>query len=317
MVVQTEEPVVEPEEDKIVSIMNKKIVFYSLCVALLLVLLSPNGKAQDNTQTVADSSMEMSHSEKKAERKKLNKEALKGKHFEITTMLTFASMNSGISITSPKGVLGVNLSLEKFLGFKKNVSIPSFTFDYSFTRRSSIYAEYYRIHRSVTYDVNDEFEFGNITVPSNVGDIKIYFDTDIWSIGYRYSLINSVKSDLSFFFNIYVLGVATGIDIDKTNVVENYSFTAPLPSFGYHFSHELFKNCSFNASMSFFILELQDFGGFINNTRLSIDYRVAKWIDLGVGYNYFNLRVNTTQPDFKTEIGYGYNGPSVLAQFNF
>jgi hypothetical protein len=226
-------------------------------------------------------------------------------------------MNSGISITGPKGVLGATLSLEKFLGFKRNVAVPSFTFNYAFTRRSSLYAEYYRIYRSVTYNVNDEFEFGNIIVPVDIGDIKIYFNTDIWSIGYRYSLINSSKSALSFFFNIYILGIATGIDIDKTNVVENYSFTAPLPSFGYQFSHELFKNASFNASMSFFILELNDFGGFINNTRLSFDYRLAKWIDVGLGYNYFNLKVNTSQPDFKIDFGYSYNGPNIIAQFKF
>ncbi len=295
--------------------------FNSICqftlIFLFILSFSKYSVAQENNSAPADTTKRLTHQEKKAERKALNKEALKGKHFEITSFVTYSNMNSGISITGPKGVLGASLSLETFLGFEKNVWIPSFLFNYAFTRRSSIYAEYYNIHRSVKYDVNKEFEFGDTIVPIDAGEIKIYFNTDIWSVGYRYSLINSTKADLSFFFNIYAIRVAMGIDLDKTNLVKNYAFTAPLPSFGYQFSYEMTKNLYFGASMSLFILQVNDFGGFINNTRISIDYKTTKWLNLGLGYNYFKLQIKTIETNFKTDIDYGYNGPTLFARFTF
>lgn len=254
---------------------------------------------------------------KKADQKELNKAALKGNRFEINTFVTWADMNSGIAITGPKGVLGARLSLENFLGFDKYFAVPSFMFKYSFTRRSSIYAEFYNIRRSVNYDLNKVFEFGDITVPIDAGIIKLYFNTAIWSVGYRYSFINSKRANLSFFFNIYVLRIATGLDYDKENIIRNYAFTAPLPSLGYQFSYDMSEKFRFTASTSFFFLELNDFGGFINNSRLSVDYKAFDWLKAGLGFNYFNLQVKTSESAFKTDIEYSYYGPALYTVFVF
>lgn len=297
--------------------MNYRGIIYFILIFLFIFNYAESTIAQDNIEAKADTTKNLSHKEKKAEKKQLNKEALKGQHFEITSFLTLAHMNSRISITGPNGVLGASISLEKFLGFKNNVAVPAFKLKYAFTRRSSIYAEYYNIYRSVKHDGNKEFEFGDIIVPEDIGTIKIYFNTDIWSVGYRYTLINAVKADLSFFFNIFFLRVGTGIDIDKENITKDYAFTAPLPSFGYNFSYEMAKNLYFGASMSFFILELGDFGGFINNTNLSVYYETTKWLKLGLGINYFNLQVNTSEARFKTDIEYSYFGPNIFTGFVF
>ena len=297
--------------------MKKHIIIHSLFISMLFFVLCANGNAQENLLSDTDSNMVMTHTEKKAERKKANKEALKGKHIEFTSFVTFANMISGISITGPYGVLGARISLENFLGFKKNVVVPTFKLNYAFTRRSSIYTEYYSIRRSVKHDGNKEFEFGDITVPANIGTIKIYFNTDIWSIGYRYSLIRAEKADLSFFFNIYILRVETGIDIDKENIIRDYAFTAPLPSFGYKFSYEMTKNLYFGASLSLFLLELGDFGGFINDSNLLLYYETTNWLKIGAGINYFVLQVNTSEAKFKTDFKYSYFGPSIFASFSF
>lgn len=286
-----------------------------LIILLIILIVSPLLSVGQDKKN--DSLPLLSKAEQKAERKKLNSEALKGNHFQLITFVTWADMSSGISISGPNGVLGASLSLENFLGFDKYFAVPSFMFKYSFTRRSSVYAEYYNIHRKVKYDLQKEFEFGEISVPIDAGSIKLFFNTDIWSVGYRYSFINAKKANLSFFFNIYILRIATGIDIDKENIIKNYAFTAPLPSLGYHFSYEMSDKFTFVASASYFFLELDGFGGFINNSRLSVDYKALKWLKAGLGFNYFNLRVNTKESNFSTDIEYSYFGPVVYAGFEF
>ena len=296
--------------------MNKKHFQYIICLFLALFISGASifGQAAADTKNISKSDAKAA---KKAERKALNKAALKGKHFQITPIITWANLGSEISLTGPNGILGADISLENFLGFKKNVATPSLVLYYSFTRRSSIYAEYYNIYRSVKKDVNKEFEFGDVIIPVDAGEIKLYFNTDIWSVGYRYSLINSKIADLSFFFNIYIMKVGMGIDVDKENIIRNYSFTMPLPSFGFQFSYELAPKFYFGVTMSYFVLNLNDFGGSINNTRITFDYELLKWMHLGLGYSYFELSINTLEPNFRADIKYGYSGPSIFAKFTF
>lgn len=301
--------------------MKKRVLLLPLLFLPILFFFPLEKISAQNEIIKTDTSITLSKHEKKqakkAENKILNQEALKGRHFEITTFFTWAKMKSGMTLTGPNGVLGVNLSLEDFLGFKKNIIIPSFNFKYSFTRRSSVYAEYYNIYRSIKYDLHKDFEFGDILVPIDAGTIKIYFNTDIFSVGYMYSFINSKKASLSFFVNIYVLRVATGIDIDKQNISKKYSFTAPLPSLGYHFKYEIIKNIRFGASQSIFFIEVPGFTGFILNSRLSMDYTLFDWLALGVGFNYFNLEIETESNHFSGTIEYKFSGPSIYAQFIF
>lgn len=289
-----------------------------LLFSIILFVFTLNSTTLFSQNVVKNDSLpSMTKAEKKAEKKKLNKEALKGNHFEITAYITWARMNSGMTMTGPNGLIGARLSLEDLLGFDKYFAIPSFNIKYSFTRRSSIYVEYYNIYRSIKKDLQKDFEFGDITVPADVGTLKLYFNTDIFSIGYMYSFINNKKANLSFFANIFVLKVGTGIDIDKENVSEKYSFTAPLPSIGYYFNYEIAKNFQFVASQSFFFLELDGFGGFINNARLSIDYKVAKWARIGFGLNYYNLEVKASSNNYNLNIEYNFSGPQLYTQFTF
>ena len=111
--------------------------------------------------------------------------------------------------------------------------------------------------------------------------------------------------------------VGMGVDVDKNNIIRNYSFTMPLPSFGFQFSYELAPKFYFGVTMSYFVLNLNDFGGSINNTRITFDYELVKWLHVGLGYSYFELKVNTIEPDFRTDIKYGYSGPSLFAKFTF
>jgi hypothetical protein len=272
--------------------------------------------AQDAIQSKDSIEVNKTHAEKKAERKELNKIALKDRRMELNTMFTFATMNSGISIYGPDGVLGVNLNLEALLGFKKNITVPIFNFSYSFTRHSSIYAEYYNISRNVDKRIDKEFEFGDITVPANTS-FEMYVNTQIWSLGYKYSFINDEKANLSFFINIYIMGFGSGIISEQSDIDKKYSLTAPLPSLGYQFKYEILPKVRFGGYNSYFFLTIGENSGKINNFVLSMDYRILKWASLGATYSVFYLDIDSESKYFQGNIHYEYKGPGVFAQFKF
>lgn len=285
----------------------------SIILSLIILLFVGNVQAQTNS----DSTIVLTKAEKKAEKKRLNKEALKGRRFKINMVLTSANFDSEIRFTGPGGILGATISFEDLLGFPEKKLIPSFDAQYSFTRHSAVYAEYYAIFRDTKVEITDEFDFGEIEIPENAGELRAFVNTQIWSVGYMYSFINSRKANLSVFVNFFILGFNTGIDIDAQNISERNSFTAPLPSFGYKFNYEIAPRLRFAASHSFFFLEIGGFTGNINNLKLSLDYEATKWLRAGLSYTVFTLDLSINAPKFTGDLYYLYRGPGIYLQFIF
>ena len=182
---------------------NKNFSLYR--VLSLVILFSISISYSIAQSEINDTTNTLTKAEKKVERKRLNKEALKGRRFIVNATFNYAKFNSEIRVTGPKGVLGATISFEDLLGFDENKFIPSFDAQYSFTRHSAIYAEYYAIFRDATFDITKEFEYGDVIVPEDGGILRAFFNTQIWSVGYMYSFINSEKASLSVFVNFFIL----------------------------------------------------------------------------------------------------------------
>lgn len=291
-----------------------------LKLVTLVILISGQVSYSQSYSLQSDSIIQetqLSKKEKKAEKKQKGKESLEGRRWRIATSFIFADMNSSIGIEGPYGILGAKLSLEDFFGFRKHNLIPKFDMQYSFTKHSSLYVEYYNIARKSTHDVDEGFDWGDIEIPENAGAVDLFLDTQIWSVGYMYSFINQANAEISFFANIFVLGLYTGLDVEKQDIQSRFRLTAPFPSFGYRFSYEILPKVRFGGSHSFFFLRIGDYGGSINNMKLSLDYRVVNWLSIGFSYSKFDLNVTSEARNFKGVIEYDYEGPGLYLQFVF
>ena len=257
-----------------------------------------------------------SKKDEKAEKKRLDKEYMEGRKWRITSTFINASFDSYMQFEGPNGVLGGRLSLEGLLGFEKTKTIPKLDFQYSFNSHSSLYAEYFNISRRSSFDAEEDFDWGDIEVPEGAG-VDLFLNTQIWSFGYMYSFINKPDAELSFFANVFVLGLSTGIDIDNRDIHDRFRITAPLPSFGYRFSYEILPKVRFGGIHTFFLLEIGDYGGSINNIKLSLDYRALKWLSAGASYSKFVLNIESEARAFKGSIQYAYQGPGLFLMFLF
>lgn len=288
-------------------------------IILILILFSPEIFGQIDTIQLDKINVETKEIKKKErkEKRESDKEYVKGRRFRIGTSFIFGHYKTVTRIESPNGLLGVSLGFEELLGFDDTGVIPKFEFQYSFNRKSAIYAEFFRISRDSRLDVFEGFDWGDIEIPDDAGIVDLYFDTQIWSIGYMYSFINKPHAELSFFANVFVLGVKTGIDYKAENLKDDLDFTAPLPSFGYKFSYEILKRTRFGGSHSFFFLRIGDYSGTIQSFCLFLDYEIKKWVRLGLAYNDFALNITTEADNYRGIIEYGYKGAGLKMMFIF
>jgi len=296
----------------------------NLILAIACIVFMVNGLfAQESSQTDSmpqDSikkTKKISEKDKKAEKKRLDREYIEGRRWRIASSFIYASLDSYIQFNDPNGVLGVKLGLEDLLGFEKNKVIPKLDFQYSFNRRSSLYAEFYNITRSSSHDIDEDIDWGDIEVPEDVGVVDLFLNTRIWSVGYMYSFVNKPHAELSFFVNIYLLEVKTGLDVKRPNIRSRFSITAPLPSIGYRFSYEILPKVRFGGTGSLFFLQIGEYGGHISNIKLNLDYRTFKWLSTGISYSKFDLNINAQAKYFQGQIAYTYEGPGLYLQFMF
>ena len=171
--------------------------------------------------------------------------------------------------------------------------------------------------RTFATKIDFDFDWGDIEVPEDVGEASFFFNTQIWSFGYMYSFINKPDAELSFFANVFILGVNTGLDVENRDIHDRFGITAPLPSFGYRFSYEILPKVRFGGTHSLFFLQIGDYGGTINNVKLNLDYRALKWLSAGISYSKFNLDINAQKKNFKGNIKYAYEGPGLYLQVLF
>ena len=295
----------------------KRIIFYFIVFTCFFINTDQLFSQSDSIMQVSEKEEnKVSKKDKKAEKKRLDKEYMEGRRWRIASTFISASMDSYIQFQGPNGVLGGRLSLEGLLGFEKSKVIPKLDFQYSFNRHSSLYAEYYNIARRSSFDAEEDFDWGDIEVPEGSG-VDLFLNTQIWSFGYMYSFINKPDAELSFFANVFVLGLSTGMDIDNRDIHDRFRITAPLPSIGYRFSYEILPKVRFGGIHTFFFLQIGDYGGAINNVKLSLDYRALKWLSAGVSYSKFDLNINSEARVFKGSINYAYKGPGLFLMFLF
>ena len=213
-----------------------------LCCLFLVLFTGMTAYGQADSLTIEEartygmSKREIKRIEKQKE-KKAEKEYLKGRRMRIGASFIYATLNSHLAVEDLSGKGGVAVNLEGVLGFDKNKIVPKLDFQYAFNRRSSLYGEYYNISRRGTQDPNNLIDSLEIDIPENAGLVNSFLNTQIWSLGYMYSFVNKPEVEVSFFANVFVMRLYTGIDIENTEIYHRYRLTAPLPSFGYRFNY--------------------------------------------------------------------------------
>jgi hypothetical protein len=215
-----------------------------------------------------------------------------------------------------RGILSAKLGLENNLGLDDHEFFVSSSAVYRLTPKSGIGVNYYGLSRSVTTITDQDYIFLRDTVPSGSSS-RAFFNTRVFSMGYVYTLVENPNTFLGAYFNLYIMGVATGIRSDGLRINEQADVTAPLPNFGILGSFNLSPRCQIDSKLGYFSLNMPDFGGRLSNFSVNFIYYPWKWLGLSFGYEKFELRVNFEEELVNTIVEYHFRGPAFGVKMTF
>jgi len=228
----------------------------------------------------------------------------------------YASLETSASFQGPKEVVTVKIGLEDNLGLEKSKTFFTGNAIWRITKRSGIFASYYRLHRRKNYTLQKDIPFMDKTILKG-STADVYFNTNVMSIGYLLSIVEDKKSFLGAYFNIYLMSLKTGVESQGIKLNEKLAVFAPLPNFGLVVRFKVTNWLWLNGKLGMFYLKLDDFSGKINDVSITARFNVYKFVYLNLSYKIFDIYVQTYTRGVKTILEYNFRGPGLGVSFTF
>ncbi len=258
--------------------------------------------------------------EKKETKKEQRKTARKNlkPHFRLSMSATYAFLETQVRFITQGGLLSFQVGLEKNLKMPDKQVFFSGSMIYRITPRSGLYAMFYGLNRKTKHVLNEDIYLPNDTLFAG-SYVSAFFNTEVYSFGYMFSILTHEKSFLGAYFNVYLMNIRTGFksDIFKDRDY-NYQFLAPLPNIGLLMDFELQKWFHLNGSIGiFFVNSIDGVGGSIQDFHFYTSFYPAKWLALSIGYQVFNVVVTSREENYLLNVSYNFKGPSFNMIFRF
>ncbi len=254
----------------------------------------------------------------KKELRKQEKVSLKNSHQRNLVFLSLvnASLKTQVSFELLDGLFSANVGLEQNLGLPDQSVFFTGAYIYRATPRSGIYLQYYGINRTKNWQTEKELIFLADTIPSGL-QTTTYFNTQVFSGGYLFSILRDPHAFLGVYFNVFVIFLKTGVKSDVGNIDLGFNLGAPLPNLGLLAVFKLSQWLQFNADVGFFSLSTKNFGGSIYDLDVGLTFKVAKFLGLSIAYQEFDVSIYFPNNEINTVVDYNFRGPSITIRGNF
>jgi hypothetical protein len=213
-------------------------------------------------------------------------------------------------------LLTAKVGLEDNLGLPGKRAFLTAVFIHRFTPASGIYVNYYGINRTEDHETEQDIIFHSDTIPAGTKS-KVFFNTQVVSMGYLLSLKRDPNAFLGAYFNLYLMWLQTGASSDLGSIDTKVNFAAPLPNFGLVAMFRLNSWMHMEGNVGFFSLKMDDFDGTLFDFNITLNFKPLHWLGLSVSYQEFDIRVGFPYESIYTTVDYNFRGPAVGLNFTF
>lgn len=238
--------------------------------------------------------------------------------FRFSAMAVFARVETSVRYDFGSGIVGVRVGFESNLGLDQYQTVPALLATFRVGGRHHVIGGYYELRRtgSKTLDADIPLPDTTLTLGSTVVST---FSTRVLTLGYGYSLLQTSTSSITPYVALYVADWEAGIGTEGglAPLRGEVSLTAPLPVLGMVVHSAIASRLFITGNLGLFFLRVGDYGGSIIEINAQLGYQLLSFLRIGGGYAIFSVDVTATAPDFKGEVRYRFNGPSLSASVSF
>ena len=211
---------------------------------------------------------------------------------------------------------GTSIKLEDDVGLAKGRGLIRADGFYRFKRRHRIDFGYYDFERKGSQTISAVINWGDQTFPINA-TVNSFLNLRIIKVSYTYLVVAKRDTTVGLSIGFNFSDLETGLSAANLPISQTSNSNAPLPMLGINATHNLGSNFWLEAHAQFFYLKVGSMDGHVSDVRVAVNYRIKDNFGIGVGYNFFNIKINKSNTHFDGRFKLNFDGVQIFASVFF
>lgn len=234
--------------------------------------------------------------------------------FSIGAFITDQNMRTEFDFNL--GDIQIRVDFEDDLGFRDSQSVGRFAAFYRINERHQLDFDIFDLSQNSTVTLERDIEWGDTVFPISA-EVATGLDLSIYKIAYTYLPVQREKGKFGFIGGFYVADIGLTMHVLENDLQEVGAVTAPLPVLGIRGEYYFSERWRGSMSSEWFGLEFDGYDGHLQDSLISIDYRMTERSALGLGYNHVEIDVDATKKELRADLIWRYSGVIAYLRFTF
>ena len=134
---------------------------------------------------------------------------------------------------------------------------------------------------------------------------------------YSYSLMRDAQKELGITAGVHFTEFDARVSAMAGGQVERSNVATPLPVLGLHAAIFLGERTTLSAEALIFRTDFDHYEGSLNYGALDLRYRLGENMKLGIGYNYYYMKLRSSDKNLNGFVEIQHRGPVIFLGYNF
>jgi len=213
------------------------------------------------------------------------------------------------------------IEFDESFDFKNNSVRPQVSFDWRFSKKWNLAAEYFNAGYSKEADLKEDIEAGDYIFKSG-SNVKIGYKINLYRIFVGRVISSGLKHELSGGLGFHVMDIGpyiegeikvsgNGNELVKELKRTTASLTAPLPNIALWYIYAPTEKWAFTARFDWFGMKIDEFSGSLWDLGPRVHYQIIKNLGVAVDYRYFKINVDVDKEYWNGSANLSFNGPTL------
>ena len=219
-------------------------------------------------------------------------------------------------------LLGTAIALEKQFDLDDEVATGRLHGWYRFNARHRIGLTYWQSDREGirTYNGAESIVIGDVTI--NPGDIiTTRNEGALVAVDWSYSFVNTSKYEAWVGAGLNIQSIDTSFDVSvgggMSTLQAGAKGTVPIPTLNLGGRWTFNERWRMIVAQELFGLEVSDFSGQLNNTRILAEFNITRRFGIGGGFERYSFEVDAEGDNFVGQFDTSYTGLSLYLKGQF
>ena len=210
-----------------------------------------------------------------------------------------------------------DVDIEDFLGAADNETVAQLDAYYRFGFYHRIDLGYFELQRSSSTTLQRDVWFGDQLFPEGT-DVMTGSESRLLRLGYSYSLMRDGQKELGLTAGLSYTRFKSSVRVnDAQQQPEQVRVNTVLPTFGVFGSVPFGDNWRLGADIDVFALNFDRYDGYMAYVALDLERRINEKFGVGLGYNFYGMRLKSKNNDLNGTLRVRYQGPKVYLSMRF